>query len=237
MNAPEAMLDIVEIFQSIQGEGILAGVPSVFVRLGGCNLRCAWCDTTYASWNPETSPRGVDDVLARIEKSPLRHVVLTGGEPMVAPHIAGLTRGLRALGRHITIETNATITPGEVIADLASLSPKLANSEPDAARFPAENARQSAERFRPQAARDWIDRFEVQLKFVVTSPGDIDDVRAWLMALERKLPSERVLLMPVGRDEAALRACAEWLVECCMQTGYRYGWRRHVTEFGDRRGV
>src|SRR5271168_1155713 len=73
---------ISEIFYSIQGEGGLAGVPSVFVRTSGCKLRCAWCDTPYASWNPEGEPRTVEEIVAAVQShAAARHVVLTGGEP------------------------------------------------------------------------------------------------------------------------------------------------------------
>ena len=73
---------ISEIFHSLQGEGQLVGVSSVFVRTSGCNLRCNSCDTPYASWNPEGRQMEVTDILAEVEKYPARHVVLTGGEPM-----------------------------------------------------------------------------------------------------------------------------------------------------------
>ncbi|MCH2065381.1 MAG: 7-carboxy-7-deazaguanine synthase QueE, partial [Roseibacillus sp.] len=70
---------ISEIFYSVQGEGFLAGVPSVFVRTSGCNLRCRWCDTPYASWNPEGEKLPVEKIVAQVREHPARHVVLTGG--------------------------------------------------------------------------------------------------------------------------------------------------------------
>jgi hypothetical protein len=89
---------IAEIFHSVQGEGELTGVPSVFVRTSGCNLRCAWCDTPYASWQPEGKQRSLPEILREIEAHPTtRHVVLTGGEPMIAPDLPALAAGIRDL--------------------------------------------------------------------------------------------------------------------------------------------
>src|ERR1700728_3994103 len=102
-------LKIAELFYSIQGEGTLVGVPSVFIRTSGCNLRCTWCDTPYTSWNPEGAEQSIDQLLQAVAAYPAAHVVVTGGEPMIAPHIVVLTERLRALGLHITIETAGTI--------------------------------------------------------------------------------------------------------------------------------
>src|SRR5438477_10105679 len=85
---------ISEIFHSLQGEGELTGVPSVFVRTSGCNLRCNWCDTPYASWNPEGEILSVEQVLTEIARYPARHVVLTGGEPMIAKELPALAQGI-----------------------------------------------------------------------------------------------------------------------------------------------
>src|SRR6478735_7351841 len=98
-----------ELFHSIQGEGKLVGVPSVFVRASGCNLRCAWCDTPYASWDPEGDELSVVQILEQVAAHPAKHVVLTGGEPMIMPDIVPLTASLRSSGYHITVETAATV--------------------------------------------------------------------------------------------------------------------------------
>src|SRR3954471_24601393 len=96
---------ISEIFYSIQGEGELTGMPSVFVRTSGCNLRCTWCDTPYASWNPEGTQQSVAQVRAAGESNPqANHVALTGGEPMIAKELKSLAGKIRGTGRHITIE-------------------------------------------------------------------------------------------------------------------------------------
>src|SRR2546426_10236001 len=96
---------VAELFYSIQGEGKLAGVPSVFVRASGCNLRCVWCDTPYASWNPEGEDVAVDQIVRRVGEFGSRHVVVTGGEPMIMLDISALCDALKGAGHHITIET------------------------------------------------------------------------------------------------------------------------------------
>src|SRR3984893_11935487 len=102
-------LKIAELFYSIQGEGSLVGVPSVFIRTSGCNLRCSWCDTPYTSWQPEGAGLTLEQILDEIKARPARRVVATAGEPMIAPDIVPLTERLRALDLHITIETAGTV--------------------------------------------------------------------------------------------------------------------------------
>lgn len=230
---------ISEIFHSIQGEGALTGVPSVFVRTSGCNLRCVWCDTPYASWRPEGPEMSVEAILAETRRMGARHVVLTGGEPMIARGIHELAAALRADGRHITIETAATIPPGGIACDLASLSPKLRNSAPDAAAEPAWRERHERDRWSPDVVRGWLDRGEGewQLKFVVTAPEDVAEIEGMLAALGRPVPPDRVFLMPEGTSLEALRRKAAWLVDVCRERGYRYAHRLHVELFGNRRGT
>ena len=122
-------MKISEIFHSIQGEGKRAGVPSVFVRASGCNLRCTWCDTPYASWNPDGDDQSVEQILGTVHASNCRDVVVTGGEPLIMPDITALCAALKDAGHYITIETAATVFE-PVAVDLASLSPKLSNSTP-----------------------------------------------------------------------------------------------------------
>src|SRR5580692_2113432 len=102
-------MKLAELFYSIQGEGKLVGVPSVFVRASGCNLRCSWCDTPYASWKPQGENVPVEQIVRQVESYPANHVVLTGGEPMIMPEIGELCTALRKIGRHITVETAATV--------------------------------------------------------------------------------------------------------------------------------
>jgi 7-carboxy-7-deazaguanine synthase len=234
---------IAETFYSIQGEGGLAGVPSFFIRTSGCNLRCAWCDTPYASWRPEGTERTVAELVAEAQAWPGRHAVLTGGEPMIAPELPALAAGLRAAGFHITIETAGTVSPPPDLAcDLASISPKLANSTPTAERAGAGwVARHEATRRRPDAVRAWLaGGYGYQLKFVAAAPADLDEVAAWVDELAEggpAIPAHQVLLMPEGTTPERLRERADWLAEACKARGWRYAHRLHVELYGNRRGT
>ena len=228
---------ISEIFYSIQGEGELTGVPSVFVRTSGCNLRCTWCDTPYASWNPEGAELSVADLVAEVASHPAHHVVLTGGEPMIAKNIRELAAALRADGRHITIETAATIAPAGIACDLASLSPKLGNSAPDARLPAAWRERHEATRWNPDAVRAWIDGYAYQFKFVVSTPADVEELERLLASLGREIPRHKVLLMPEAISLERMRERATWLGELCKARGYRYAHRLHIELYGNKRGT
>lgn len=224
-------MKIAEIFYSIQGEGTLAGVPSVFVRTSGCNLRCSWCDTPYTSWQPEGEERTIESIADEVDRHGASHVVITGGEPMIAPGIEELTRRLT---QHITIETAGTVD-AKVRCDLMSISPKLANSTPydrDGGRWAAQHERL---RYQPEILKRLISRYPYQLKFVVREPGDLTEVRA--IAGEIEASRDRVLLMGEGVDPAVLAERSRWLVEICKQEGFRFSPRLHIELWGNRRGV
>jgi len=223
---------VAEIFYSVQGEGGLVGVPSAFVRLSGCNLRCVWCDTPYASWRPEGRRRTVEQVLEEVGRFPARHVVLTGGEPMIFPELVPLTAELRRQGRHITVETAGTVW-APVACDLMSISPKLKNSTPREPRAWA--ARHERLRIQPEVLRRLLAAHECQLKFVVVKPSDLPEIRG-LVGMLGADPA-KVILMPEGTRAATLRRRSLWLVEICKQEGYRFSPRLHVDLYGNRRGV
>lgn len=228
---------ISEIFFSLQGEGELTGVPSVFVRTSGCNLRCNWCDTPYASWSPEGTTMSVDAIVAEVKKHPARHVVLTGGEPMIAKELPALAAALKQLGYHLTIETAATVAPAGIACDLASLSPKLANSLPDE-RLPASwREKHAALRWQPDVVKAWLAGYGYQLKFVVSSEADVNEIETLLAQLGMVIPRAKVLLMPEGTTVETLRARAGWLGELCKARGYRYAPRLHVELYGNKRGT
>ena len=229
---------ISEIFYSIQGEGTLVGVPSVFVRTSGCNLRCRWCDTPYASWRPEGDELAVDHILAQVAQHPTRYVVVTGGEPMIAKGMRELLTALRSAGTHITIETAGTVPPDGIACDLASISPKLSNSTPSESEIePAWVRRHKDTRLQPDVLRSWCKDYEVQLKFVISTEADIAEAARVVDSIGIDLRPERVLVMPEGTTVEALHEKSPLLVEACKQKGWRYSPRLHVDLFGNKRGT
>jgi len=230
---------ISEVFYSLQGEGELTGVPSVFIRTSGCNLRCVWCDTPYASWNPEGAQRSIAQLIAAVEEHPAaRHVVLTGGEPMIAPGMRELAGELKRRGYHLTIETAATVAPEGIACDLASLSPKLLNSAPDATQHPTWRKRHEATRWQPEVIRAWLTTAgSYQFKFVVSASSDIDELEGMLQSLHVEVPRHKILLMPEAKTLEIMRGRAAWLSDVCKARGYRYAHRLHIELYGNKRGT
>ncbi len=225
---------------SLQGEGCRVGVPSSFVRVSGCNLRCAWCDTPRTSWAPEGEPLELDELVAWCAEGP-RDVVLTGGEPLLFEASALLTQRLRAEGHFVTIETAGSVACPGIAADLMSISPKLRHSTPwqRAEQLGRLQLAEKHERERIDLAvlRELIGAFEWQLKFVVrtTSEATRDEDLAEILALLEQLGMprrDRVLLMPEGTDAATLEQGYRALVEPCRRYGMRLGLRQHIHLFG-----
>ncbi len=228
-----------EIFTSIQGEGKLAGVPSFFIRLAGCNLRCRWCDTPYASWQPESTPRTTEALLDAARASGVRHAVVTGGEPMMFPQLPPLCQALRDAGMHVTIETAGTLFQSPA-CDLMSISPKLSNSAPleGDPRDPGGvwRTRHQQRRLNTEALNQLLDRYpEHQLKFVVADPADLDEIDALLSQLRTVSPQD-VMLMPEGVI-SPLPPARRWIAQACIDRGWRYCRRLHIDLFGNTRGT
>ena len=220
-------MKIAEIFYSIQGEGTLVGVPSVFVRTSGCNLRCQWCDTPYTSWHPEGEERSIASIVEQVNAFGASHAVLTGGEPMIAPGVVELTR---SLGQHLTIETAGTVDAA-VRCDLMSISPKLANSTPEG-RWAGQHDRL---RYQPDVLRALMSRYAYQLKFVVADPEDVEEIR--VIVGETVAARESVVLMPEGTSATVLAERGRWLAEIAKREGWRLSPRLHVDLWGNKRGV
>lgn len=245
-----AELPISEVFTSIQGEGMWAGVPSHFIRTSGCNLRCSWCDTPYASWAPEGSRQSIESLVRGASEAGVPDVVLTGGEPMLFDDIEPLSRRLADAGLRITIETAGTIhrSPRRaggstgLACHLMSISPKLANSTPAAGDARdlggAWRARHERSRLNIPALQALLDDFPSphrQLKFVVASPADLDEITYLLAQLRGWLPNE-VLLMPEGVTPPR-PGSRQWMIDACLTRGWRYCPRLHIELFGNVRGT
>ncbi len=228
----QSQVVICEQFLSVQGEGRLAGQSSHFLRLTGCNLRCAWCDTPYSSWQPEGAALSIADILAGLSLAASAHVVVTGGEPLLQPAVVPLTAALTAAGFTITVETAGTIDR-PVTCHLMSISPKLTNSVPVGG--PAAS-RHNRDRHRPAVIRRLLRDYDCQLKFVVQSAADLPEISQYIASFPELDPGQ-VWLMPEARsrEELALRSApvAAW----AHQHGWNFSPRLHIEQFGNTRGT
>jgi 7-carboxy-7-deazaguanine synthase len=228
-------MKIAEIYKSIQGEGLLTGTPSVFIRASGCNLRCWFCDTPYASWRPEGEDYAVDEIIAEVEEWDVKHVVITGGEPMLFAEMIPLCRELKRRGRHITIETAGTLYL-PAACDLMSISPKLSSSGPDPERHAHWARRHERQRLQREVLMRLMAEYEYQLKFVIDRVDDVAEVEEMLASLPA-VSADRVLLMPQGRTMEEMASRSLWLAELCHERGWAICPRRQLEWFGPVRGT
>lgn len=230
-----SVVRISEIYTSLQGEGLLTGTASTFVRASGCNLRCWFCDTPYTSWAPEGEDWSVEAIIEEVRRLTPRHVVITGGEPMLFAEMLPLCERLHAASLHITIETAGTLYL-PVQCDLMSISPKLASSTPPEHRAGKWTARHELSRHQPEVISRLLSQYAYQLKFVIDTPADCDDVGVWLAEFPA-VDRSRVLLMPQGTDQQALDKIGSWLAAYCQQQGFVFCPRKHIEWYGARRGT
>jgi organic radical activating enzyme len=216
---------VAEVFYSIQGEGVTAGLPAVFVRLQGCSVGCAWCDTKY-SWDPEAgSAVGLDQLVDEASAYPCRRAVVTGGEPLESPMFLLLLRALAARGFSIEVETSGILPPPPSVnrAIQWNVSLKLAGSGVDEVR-----------RLSPEAIRSFLAR-DAWWKFVVTNDTDVSEV---LHLAERfALPRARIFLQPEAVSRKDLLERSPGVVEACKRHGFGFSPRLHVLLWGAKRGV
>jgi len=226
---------IAEIFRSLQGEGFLTGTDSVFVRTSGCNLRCWFCDTPYASWKPIGDDMSVHDVARRVVSFALEHVVITGGEPMLHSELIPLCDVLSQHGCHVTVETAGTLYL-PLRCDLMSISPKLSSSAPRGDEHRRWQHRHARTRYAPEVMQQLMRDHAYQIKFVVDQPEDLSEIDQYLEELP-EIDHESVMLMPQGTDLAELREAQTWLEPLCRSRGFHFCPRRQVEWFGLVRGT
>jgi len=221
-----------EIFYSLQGEGFLAGVPSVFVRVAGCPLRCQWCDTKYA-WDQKAGQEyTITDIVQTVQQWPCKFIVITGGEPMINSDLPQLVRQLTTADKHITIETAGIAYIPDIPCDLMSISPKLSNSTPT---DPELAATHEDSRLDIAVLRKLIDNYEYQLKFIVDSETDLSEIQQTLEKI-RNVDSENIMLMPqaVTRDELSAKSAI--VADMCKQTGFVFSQRLQVLLWDNQKG-
>ena len=221
-----------EIFYSIQGEGSLAGFPSVFIRLAGCPLRCKWCDTKYA-WAPDAGKEySIEELFTELAEYPAHHIVITGGEPFACAELAELCNALKSNDVHVTIETAGTIFTDDLKCELVSISPKLGNSAPADAKLAAEH---NANCFDLDALQSLISNYNYQLKFVVDSPEDLDEIAQCLQKLNNINP-DKVYLMPQATTQSEHLEKSQFIVEICKRAGFPFSPRLQVMLYNNEKG-
>lgn len=226
-----AKIRINKIFYSLQGEGFLAGTPSVFVRLAGCSLRCEWCDTKYAWEQTAGQYYSIDKIVQAVQESPTRYVVLTGGEPMINSDLPDLVQTLKACDKHITIETAGIAFIPHLGCDLMSISPKLSNSTPKDSKLAAIH-RDS--RLDIAILGELVDNYDYQLKFVVDAEDDLAEIEQTLEMLGN-IDRSKVMLMPQARTKDELVAKSPMVAELCKRSGFVFSQRLQVLLWNNER--
>jgi len=203
-------IEIAEIFETVQGEGKWVGTPAFFIRTGTCNLQCSWCDTPYTWKAGETTyeKRTYEEVFEQVEKSPIQHIVITGGEPMLHQEFI-LALRKRNPHRYIEVETNGTIpcTLPSGTVNQFNISPKLSNS-----------------------GNNWY-KLNLRVdncifKFVVQSPDDVAEIENF--AEQNNIDRTKIFLMPEGTTRDILLSRAKWLIPLCREKKFHYSPRLHI---------
>jgi 7-carboxy-7-deazaguanine synthase len=202
---------ITEIFKSIQGEGTRAGLPCVFVRLTGCNLRCTWCDTAYAFHGG--TKMTVDEVLTRVDElagrlavgePAIRLVELTGGEPLLQEEICSLADQLLAAGYTVMIETSGERLVGRLPREVIKIVDVKCPDSGEADTFDMANLEVLGE--------------SDEVKFVIATRRDYEFARAFTREHRLAERVHQVLFSPVHEDPEgkwpgmSARALAEWIL-------------------------
>lgn len=231
-----ASLVVSEVFgPTLQGEGPHVGQPVGFIRTGGCNLHCTWCDTPY-TWDAsrydlrmEMGRRSVDAILAEVEDMSVTRVVISGGEPLLHQHQDGwasLLGGLADMGVLVDVETNGTIRPDDWPVDLYVVSPKLDHAgDPEHLRL----NREALASFTVLARRG-----HAAFKVVCRTAADV--AKAWELAAALHLPTRHLWVMPEGTTTQDLTSPASVeIAETAVALGLNFTTRLHTLLWGQER--
>lgn len=259
-------LPICELFVSTQMEGCCVGIPSIFLRVSGCNLTCCFknsiCDTPYASFNPEKSIyKSMDELIEAFKKirkeyPNVHHLVITGGEPLLYKDaLEAFLKEITTEDLVTTIETNGTLPPMENdLISLYSISPKLSTSmcletaKDKLTQKQIDHHNKTRINIENLSKYLFIPYVDVQLKFVYSGKeciSEIDDIlnriaihQTYMLYQEcLNYLNSLVMLMPEGYDEGTLKKSRIECVNKCIERGWRYTDRLHIIVWGNKRGV
>jgi len=257
LNKPQLIVDLHCV---LQGEGKFMGVPHILIRFSGCNMNCMFsdwlCDTSYASWHAEGTKYSINDVIELLYANPhIDHIMITGGEPFLNKSLLHtITHLIKTIDTRywITVETNGTMgyfdsknEENLPIIDFISMSPKLKNSvpipgttaiDPYVSRTITEQDKIRHEEWRTnyKNMNEILDHCaDFQLKFVVTTEDQIEEIETVRQALG--VDMEDTYLMPEGVTANQLAKRRQWVMEKCIEKGYKYSDRLHIVCYGNAR--
>lgn len=251
---------------TIQGEGKMAGVPVLFVRTAGCNLRCMWnlpngevslCDTPSASFDTRGEKRMAIETVKKIilnNMGKMNHLVISGGEPFIqAKGLVSLISELKDERIfHISIETNGTIFNEELVNSIHffSISPKLKNAVPTKekldktrATIPFDPKHVEQARINIHAIQSIIDHCrqtpgkDFQLKFVVQNHDELQEIEDTFLSQLTNWNPDDVVLMPLGSTPDEMKQTRMLTIEAAIERGWRYSPRLQINYFGGLAGV
>ncbi|MGQ0587882.1 MAG: 7-carboxy-7-deazaguanine synthase QueE [Gammaproteobacteria bacterium] len=214
--AEPARLKITEVFLSLQGETSLAGWPTVFIRLTGCPLRCQYCDTAYAFHGGEW--RTLDQLLEETRSHEVRHVCVTGGEPLAQKPCLELLRRLCDAGHTVSLETSGAM-------DVSAVDPRVIRIVDLKTPGSNEAQRNRWENLPLLTARD-------QVKFVICHRADYDWAKQ--VVVERGLAERLTVLFSPSHEQLAARELADWIVADHLPV--RFQLQLHKVLWGTERG-
>ncbi len=240
-----SIIKLSEVFDSIQGEGPYSGTPCIFLRLAICNLKCSWCDTKYTwDWknydiNTEIKETSICEIAEKITLSNKRHVVITGGEPLLQQAIlVSLLRLLKSTRGNesnsntyfIEVETNGTLVPIKEMVELVNqwnVSPKTSNSLNNQMGI-------NLEKLYDKSLLFYKDLQNTSFKFVIDKLWDLIEVDNIIK--KYGLPKDQVILMPQGTTDVEIMDKSKWIMNYAKKNNLVFSTRLQVLLWGNQRG-